>query len=324
MVSRDAQVETLPPGVGSREHDAMDMVIDVPTNLGLRPPEPGCVPGADKAPQALRAAGVHAALRGQGWIDSAPVLAGRYHPDVLPGQVRNQAAILQHAHRLASRISQALDGGDRPLLLGGDCSTLLGVGLGLASHGRYGLIHIDGHTDFRHPGNSEHPSNLAGEDLACVVGLHHRELSHVGGLGPYFDPQDVVHAGCRDDDAHLGEARGRLGAVITASEWTADPPRSLGTLLAVGDRRDLDGYWVHVDVDVLDPAHLPAVDSPDPGGIAPHLLTEAMTTLWPRATGMTVGILDPDLDPSGQYARLVASSIVAAVADPQGPTMPRP
>ncbi|WP_313022798.1 arginase family protein [Mobilicoccus sp.] len=301
----------------------MGSIIDVPTNLGLRPPEPGCVPGADKAPQALRAAGLHAALCRQGWIDGPPVLAGRYHPEMSPGQVRNQAAIVEHAHRLASRVAQALDRGERPLVLGGDCSTLLGVGLGLAARGRYGLVHLDGHTDFRHPGNASQPANLAGEDLACAVGLHYPELSQIDGLGPYFEPQDVVHAGCRDDDAHLDEARGQLGAVVSASQWVADPRGALAAIVAWTERDGLDGFWVHVDVDVLDPAYMPAVDSPDPGGISPSLLSEALAGLWPRAAGMTVGILDPDLDPDGQYAGQVASIILGAVAGsgPQAKTL---
>lgn len=293
----------------------MGLIIDAPTNLGLRPPEPGCVPGADKAPQALRAAGLHAALREQGWIESSPVLAGRYHSEVPPGQVRNQDAIVEHAHRLASRIAQALDRGERPLVLGGDCSTLLGVGLGLAARGRYGLVHLDGHTDFRHPGNAPQPANLAGEDLACAVGLHYPELSLINGLGPYFEPQHVVHAGCRDDDAHLDEARGRLGAVVSASQWLTDPRGTLAAIIARTERDGLDGFWVHVDVDVLDPAHMPAVDSPDPGGISPSLLSEALAVLWPRAAGMTVGILDPDLDPDGRCAAQVSSIILDAVAN---------
>lgn len=293
----------------------MSVIIDVPTNLGLRPPGCGCVPGADKAPQALRAAGLHAALREQGWVDSAPVLAGRYRPEVPAKQVRNQAALIEHAHRLASRVGQALGRGERLLLLGGDCSTLMGVGLGLAARGRYGLVHLDGHTDFRHPGNAQQPANLAGEDLACAVGLHYPELSQIEGLGPYFDPQDVVHAGCRDEDDHLDEARGRLGAVVTASEWVADPRRFLAAVVATTECQGLDGFWVHVDVDVLDPVYMPAVDSPDRGGVSPRVLSEAMAALWPRAAGMTVGILDPDLDPHGEYAGLVASIILCAVSD---------
>lgn len=291
----------------------MGLILDVPTNLGLRPPAPGCVPGVDKAPQALRSAGLHEALSDQGWREGKPLIAGRYRPETTPGQVRNQDAILAHAHRLADVVNSALIRGDRCLLLGGDCSTPLGVSLGLARRGRYGLVHIDGHTDFRHPGNSDAVANLAGEDLACATGFHYRQLSDIDGLAPYITPGDVIHAGCRDDDAHLQECRQVLGAVFPAVEWMTDERRVDSAFTDLRDRTDLDGYWVHVDVDVLDPSYLPAVDSPDPEGITPDLLTRALAALWRRAAGMTVGILDPDLDPDGRYASLITGVVLAAL-----------
>lgn len=206
---------------------------------------------------------------------------------------------------MSSLVSQ----GDRTLVLGGDCSTLLGVSLGLAMKGRHGLVHIDGRTNFRHPGNSTSVENLAGEDLACAVGLHYPHLSDINGLAPYIDPANVIHVGCRDGDENLAESREVLGTVIPASEWSAHEDRVLAAFAAMRRRTDLAGYWVHVDVDVLDPSPMPAVDSPDPGGSTPDLLTRGLAELWKGAAGMTVGILDPD----ARYARLIADVIVSAV-----------
>jgi arginase len=294
--------------------DYMDVVVDVPTNLGLKPPVAGSVPGADKAPAALRAVGLHEHLLTTGWREGGVVLAGRYVPEHQSGTVRNQTAIIDHATRLAERLGHAMTGGDRPLVLGGDCSTLLGVALNLRRRGRYGLIHIDGHTDLLHPGNSTNVANLAGEDLAAACGLHYPQLSNIDGLAPYVDPRDAIHIGCRLEDEHLDECRSRLRAVVTASEWnhSADAVKSaVQSLTADGD---LDGYWVHVDVDVLDPSFLPAVDSPDPGGVSPQVLSALLRQLWPGAAGMTVGILDPDLDRDTRYAQLVAHIVIEAVA----------
>lgn len=64
----------------------------------------------------------------------------------------NQAALIDHSRRLGRRIGQCVDASERVLVLGGDCSILLGAALGLRSRRRFGLVHIDGHTDFRHPG----------------------------------------------------------------------------------------------------------------------------------------------------------------------------
>ncbi len=49
-------------------------------------------------------------------------------------------------------------------------------------------------------------------------------------------------------------------------------------ILGVAGRAGLDGYWLHLDVDILDPGVLPAVDSPDPGGLSP---AELVTGLGP-------------------------------------------
>lgn len=54
-------------------------ILAAPTNLGLRPPEPGSVPGTAKAPEAFRDAGLHARLNRVDAIDVGAVLPGRYH-----------------------------------------------------------------------------------------------------------------------------------------------------------------------------------------------------------------------------------------------------
>lgn len=292
-------------------------LLSAPTNLGLGPPEPHGVPGASKAPEALREAGLHARLKALGAVDGGVVLPGRYVDDHVPGsgRVRNQEAILDHVRRFAQRLELLLSAGRSPLVLGGDCSLLIGTGLALRRRGRYGVLHIDGHTDFRHPGNDNACASLAGEDLAALVGLHWPAISGLDGWTRYVHPTDVVHIGCRDDDDHLDEARAMLGATITASELLADSNGAAERARSTVDRADLDGYWLHLDVDVLDPQHLSAVDSPSPGGLSPDHLTSLLTTLAPRALGAQVTVFDPDLDPDGTQATLLADIIVAGLSD---------
>jgi arginase len=181
---------------------------------------------------------------------------------------------------------------------------LLGVGLSLRRRGRFGLVHLDGHTDFRHPGNSPNCASLAGEDLAAAVGLHWPEVSLLGGTRQ-FDPADVAHVGCRDDDAALAEAQGLLGAVIPASKVRADPDGAVTRIRDIVTRPGLDGYWVHLDIDALDATAMPAVDSPSFGGLFPAELVALLAELAPAATGAHAGIYDPDLDPDGRYAHVV-------------------
>jgi arginase len=86
-------------------------------------------------------------------------------------------------------------------------------------------------------------------------------------------------------------------------------PSIASTVLTRVGRAELDGFWIHVDADVLDPQVMPAVDSPEPGGPGIAELAALLAPLvgHPRARGMQLTIYDPALDPDRSYAgRLVA------------------
>jgi arginase len=225
--------------------------------------------------------------------------------------VRNETAMAEHARRLALRLGSILDAGNAPLVIGGDCSVLVGIGMALSQRGGTGLVHVDGHTDFRHPGNSDECGSVAGEDLAAAVGLHWPAVANIDGLGPYFAPKHAVHIGHRDDDEEADEARRTLGLVISARDAMARAPGDIAaqTIAATGA-----GYWLQIDVDVLDAEVMPAVDSPDPGGLSAPGLTDLLTALAPGAIGASVTIFDPDLDPDGRYSQVVAETIANGLA----------
>ena len=293
-------------------------LIAAPSNLGLRPPEPGAVPGTAKAPEALREAGLYHRMIAGGATDCGVVLPGRYRDDWVAGagRLRNQDAIIEHSHRLAERLTAVLDEGIAPLVLGGDCGILIGAGLALRRRGRFALVHVDGHTDFRHPGNSDNCASLAGEDLAAAVGRHWPAIADIDGLGPYFRPDHAIQVGCRAGDEELVETRGLLNAVITAPQISEDGAELVSATLAeLMMTERLDGYWLHLDVDVLDPSIMPAVDSPDPGGLSAARLIELLTALAPGAVGAEVTVFDPDLDPTGEHAALLATLLGDGLAE---------
>lgn len=289
-------------------------IISAPTNLGLRPPTAGSTPGTYKAPEALREAGLYRRLIEAGALDRGIVLPGRYIDDDTTrphGQVRNHTPIVEHARRLGARIGEALEHGNAPLVLGGDCSILIGAGLGIPATSGAGLIHLDGHTDFRHPGNSDDCASLAGEDLAAAIGLHWPAIADIDGRAPYFPRDRVAHLGCRDDDGEADEARQAIAALIPAAECMKKgiPASAARVAEAAGGT----GYWLQLDVDILDPRWMNAVDSPDPGGLDPQQLVELLQLLAPNAIGASVTVFDPDLDPTGSQAALLADIIEAGL-----------
>jgi arginase len=288
-------------------------VLDAPSNLGLRPPETGAVPGCYKAPGVLRDAGLLARLSAH---DAGVVTSARYRPDWEPGSVRNERAIADHSRELASRIQDLLGHSHAPLILGGDCSILVGVGLALRRTGRFGLVSLDG-LDYRHPRNmSDAGIAVGGESLALVTGLG-GSLAELDGQRPYVWPDDVVAVGLRPDDECAAEAAANGLHLIDAPAVARDPAAAATAALSVVERPELDGFWIHLDADVLDPTVMPAVDSQEPGGLTFDQLAKVLDTLLasPRAVGVDVTIYDPDLDPGFVCGRQLADLLVAVLGD---------
>ncbi|SEN13372.1 arginase family protein [Nonomuraea pusilla] len=281
-------------------------VLDAPSNLGLRPPAPDVVPGCYKLPWALRDAGL---LERLGADDAGAVVPPRYVATWSPGDgVRNGAAIASYTRALADRVAAVRDSGRFPVLLGGDCSIALGPALALRRTGRYGMAYLDAHTDFRHLGNSPHVGSAAGEDVALMTGRGDDHLVDIDGLRPYVRDEDVVLLGVRDED----DVKDAVGSGLACQPGTDLSVEAAAKVLV---RDDLDGFWIHVDADVLDPSVLPAVDSPTPGGLDAGGLTEVLRGLLalPGAAGLEVTILDPDLDEDGSQAALLAGILVDAL-----------
>jgi arginase len=296
------------------------VVVDAPSNLGLSPPSPGAIPGCWRLAEVLRQQGIVTRL---GASDGGRVEPPPYTPNHDTTGTRNGLAIAGYAVRLADRLGELLDADRFPLLLGGDCSILLGAMLALRRRGRYGLAFVDGHLDFRHPGNSSRLSAVAGEDLAVVTGRGPEPLADLEGRRPLVADADVVALGHHDPD------RGWYQEVTTATAITvidAEQIRRRGAAdaaanaLAVLEGGGVDGFWIHLDVDVLDREVMPAVDSPDPDGLTGQQLITLLRAFAASdlAVGVEVTIFDPDLDPDGHLAQELARMVVEALAQPDG------
>lgn len=289
------------------------VVLDAPSNLGLRPPLAGAVPGCYKLAGAVRDHGLVARI---GAEDGGCLTPPRYdRTGWRPGDgVFHAAAIASYSARLADRL--ATHRGRFPVVLGGDCGILLGPALALRRAGRYGMAYLDGHSDFRHAGNSRHVGAAGGEALALVTGRGQPDLTGLEGLAPYVRDADAALLGIRADDAYAGEVRAAGIPVWPADAIAPDPPAAATAALAHLERDELDGFWLHLDVDILDAAVMPAVDSPEPGGLDHAQLRALLRPLVasPRCAGIDVGIFDPDLDPDGRLAAELTDTLVAALA----------
>jgi arginase len=287
------------------------LVIDVPSPLGLRPS------GLEEAPDALRRAGLHDRLGSPGVVRiDVPPYSGVRDPAT---GILNPQGIAMVARDVAGAVDAALDSGHFPVLLGGDCSIVLGPILALRRRGRYGLAFLDGHADFQHP-DDEPNGEVASLDLAVATGRGPEVLTDLAGLRPLVRDEDVALLGYRvhdDNDHFLDEHVRHTGmTVIDFSEVRAGGTRrALERTLATVGRPDLEGFWVHLDVDVLDDAVMPAVDYRHPGGLTWEEAAEILGGLLAseKACGLEVTIFNPRLDPDGSIARHLADLVVTSV-----------
>ncbi len=289
------------------------VVVDAPSNLGLAPPRPGAEPGCRGLASALRDQGIVGRI---GAKDGGGVTPPSYSADVDPATgVRSGEALRTFSMELARTVEAFVREGSFPLVLGGDCGILVGNMLALRRIGRFGLAFLDGHLDFRHPGNSELVGAAAGADLALVTGRGPDRIADVEGLGPLVRDGDVVALGEREDYPEWRDIHETDIAVWNLGELRAlGPARAALKFVGRMEARSVDGFWIHLDADVLDDAIMPAVDSRQPDGLSYSELVELLRVLLRSqlAVGMEVTIFDPELDPTGEIADGFTDALVEA------------
>jgi arginase len=298
-------------------------LIAAPSNLGLRPPSPGHEPGAWRAPRAMLAAGLGTRLAPERLIElDRPA----YDFEAQSGtRIRNGLTIREHGLMLAEAVESALSAGRSALVLGGDCSILLGCLLGAVRGGRCGLVHIDGHIDFFHPGNYDTASRLgsvAGMDLALATGRGEPLLTEWPNVGaPLVADVDAIQVGDRETEPAEGSGTGTLEpsiAQFTVQEILRRGVAEVSDLVVEHlQRRGLDRVWLHVDLDVLDQGVLPAVDSPGSPGLDFAQLADLLARLvgTGRVIGLDVTIYDPELDPKGEYLPAIVDCLASGLAE---------
>lgn len=244
-------------------------------------------------------------------------------PSKVPGPdpetgVLNAKAMAAWSPQLADAVEELLDAGEFPVVLGGDCTIVLGSMLALRRRGRYGLLFIDGNADFFQP-EAEPNGEGASMDLALVTGYGPALLTNLEGRFPLVRAEDAVAFAFRDhdDQAEFGSqplppelhvydlpAVRRMGAERAAREAVAHLTRP-----------DLDGFFIHLDSDCLDDAIMPAVDFRVPDGLSWNELGTVLRIALAsaKAVGLEVTIYNPRLDADGSAGRGLANVLAAAL-----------
>ncbi|MGH6933745.1 MAG: arginase family protein, partial [Dongiaceae bacterium] len=272
--------------------------------------------GTERAPWILRQLGLRAAVQPRQDLNDLAVRIDGEERDPESGVkgAPSVAAMTREVRRVIEHIVRA---GDRPLIVGGCCSCVMGAVAGVRdAMGRSGLVYVDGHLDL-YDGNTSPTGECADMPLAFMLGRGPALLDEPMGARQPIEVGDVSLLGYRD--RHLAEPAGSLLPEDLGPDFhhrDVDAIRAIGMEAAAeeavarqGDRAGR--FWLHLDWDVLDRATLPSADYLMPNGLSWDELISLVRPLVrsPRMIGMSLACYNPDNDPDLTDGRRVVDAM---------------
>ncbi|MDW9378925.1 arginase family protein [Chryseobacterium sp. JV558] len=290
-------------------------IFEFPLNLGLTKKEHETEPGVRKLPDWLRKFDFHRRIAPANVFRlDAPEYSMDFDEE---SNVRNADLIIEYAQKQADYILKNYEKNTFNIILGGDCSILIGNAVALKKLGNFGLFYLDGHTDFIPPELSE-TGGAAGMDLAIITGTGHEKLTNIDGLKPYLAEENIFCCGNAetDDEEYINQ-------IINSNIHYYDLYRlrensfrkTAEDFLKMVNDKGLDGFFIHFDVDILKDELMPAVDSRMEDGISYDNLREMLEPLFesPLCFGIEITILDPDYDENGMYTRPFVENLIQII-----------
>ena len=291
------------------------------------------LPGSEKAPAALRAAGLVERLQSAGFevIDHGDCAPRLFADDDEHRRARNIPEIVAGLSDLKTRAEIAVKSGALVLVLGGDCAQSIGL---LTAARRYykhlNLFWMDRDADLNTPATT--PSGrIDGMVVAGIIGKGAPELVRFWGEPPLVREPDVYLFGIErldppeQDFLSKSPMRHMLAVDVQRKSATAAAKDALAHLHA--DARE---YVIHLDTDLISNEEFPAVNVPAPGGLpladVRAALSEAVRSNF--LVGLTVTQYNPDKDPDATAAKklvgLLVESLSVRIESPAAPSTEPP
>ena len=224
--------------------------------------------------------------------------------------------IIPMSRRVAGAVATSIQAKNFPLVLGGDHSLSIGSVRGAARNKKIGLIWIDAHADFNTPETT--PSgNIHGMSLAVLTGQGDKSLVQLWDESiPVIDPSKIAIIGARDLDSGEKVNLSKAGALVMGMEQI-DRYGMVVVIEKAIERisRDVDGIYLSLDLDALDPQHAPGVGTPVPAGLTQretHLACE-MIAETNKLIGMDLVEVNPILDAQNRTAVLAVEFALSAL-----------
>jgi arginase len=300
---------------GSREQGRNDwMLIGVPTSAGAHHA------GQERAPAALRAAGLADRLRARGLsvTDAGDLAGSTFVVDHEHPSARNLGAVVKVAREVADAVASAVQAGLRPLVLGGDCTITLGVIAGFRRvYPGTGLAYVDGDVDLGAV-SAESSGILDSTGIWHLLGYGEPELAGLAGDLPLLDPARLAIVGCDPREVTEDGRRFLADRRVSYTDgpgMVADPEAAARKALAA-----LAGSGpmvVHFDVDVVDSGDLPLGNFPHyNAGVGLTDVARCLRVLVadPSCAGLVLTEINPTYDADGSQLDRYLAELTTALA----------
>ena len=277
------------------------------------------LPGTEKAPQALRAAGLIEKLKNIGYEvsdlgDCPPRL---FADDEEHRRARNLPAIVAGLNDLKVHAEVAIKSGALVLVLGGDCAQVIGLLTGARRYYKHlNLFWMDRDADLNTPAST--PSGrIDGMVVASIIGRGAPELVRFWGESPLVREPDVLLFGLDRVDPPEQEflSKSPLRYVYAADIQKKGVAASTRDALAHlhADSRD---FILHVDTDIIAQEEFPAVNVPGSGGLSFEEVGLSLREILSQKTllGFDVAQYNPDRDPDGSGAQKLVGLLLDGLA----------
>ncbi len=278
-----------------------------------------------RAPAALRAAGLSEVFAKVVADDDISLPAPEFERG--PNGLVNEAAVVAMTDALNEKVGASVGAGRFPLVFGGDCSMLLGIVTSLRDQvGDVGLVFVDGHEDTM-PLDVSEDGEAANAEIGLLLGLTGRLLrGPLANRLPALDKEDLAVIGVRDEQWRKQFNVGTLadyGVWLSPLPEAADDPARVGRRAISALNTSVQRWWLHIDLDVLDPLEFPAQGLPDiadePGGLTWTQLTDLASSMMNAGgcVGASLAIYDPDQDTDGRDATRIVKFVRDVLSDRQ-------
>jgi arginase len=275
--------------------------------------------GTEKAPGALRAAGLVERLQSAGFEvtdygDCAPRL---FADDEEHRRARNLTEIVAGLNDLKARAEIAVKSGALVLVLGGECVQVIGLLTGAKRYYKHiNLLWVDRDADLNTPATT--PSGrIDGMVLAHIIGKGAPELVRFWGEPPLVREPDVTLFGLARLDPPERDflSRAPLRHVHAADIQAKGPAASAVDALhhLHADTRE---FVLHLDLDVIAQEEFPAVVVPGSDGLRFEDVRAALKEIvrHKNLVGLDVAQFNPDKDPNGDGGKKIVDLLVESLS----------